>query len=112
MKLPVHLCGKGGVLVRAIAQEVSNQFLSAAARVRFQVNPYGFYGGQIVSERGVYPSTAVSIMFPVLQTLLHLNITLTGRTTRRSLGIFKHSLPCGISGDTGLKSTFTAGVPA
>jgi len=77
VKIPVYLYGKGGVLVRAMPQEVSNQFLTAEARVRFQVSPYGFYDGQIVSERGVYPSTAVSIIFPVLHTRLHLNITLT-----------------------------------
>jgi hypothetical protein len=54
----------------------------------------------------------VSVILPILHTRLHLNTILTRRSNGRSFKIFKHSFPCMISADTGLKSIFTVGVPA
>jgi hypothetical protein len=44
---------------RAIAQAASRRFLTAEARVRAQVNPYGIYGGRIGNGIGVSPSFSV-----------------------------------------------------
>jgi hypothetical protein len=113
LKFPPHLYGIVGVLVRAMALELVTRLLPR--RPGFDSRPVhvAFVVGKVTLRQGfislllLSPTTAI---LPLLRA--HLNNALTSRTSGRSLGTFKHSLLCQISGSTGLKSTFTVRVPA
>jgi hypothetical protein len=83
---------KGKIRTGAMVQAVRSQSVSAKVPVRSQVNPWEMCGRQSGIRVGFirllrfFPACIIQ---PILVTRLHLNVALTGRTNRRSLGTFK-----------------------